>query len=637
MDMQHVYRRHNWAPTPREQSILRALVEKDQEALVTATKNRDHCNELLAEIYRVIATQTTVTAEVEVSHQMAIQLRTSLERCVDIIAAVGDNSGNNRLQDDSKEQMDILHAEKMKLLILQRDHATERITMEINEVKRITREDLDAALAAKEELEAAHATKSILTDDHDRWHAQIIQNESSMKLKLNRLQSIWSVSDNIWIHIFSYLTPYTFDMWSQQSWREAASHRGFRDLLAFIGVCHRWRLIIQSTPQLWQHPCLVIGDRNDKSARLLEYYIEFGKGKFKQVNLTTTGSYATMSDALKSQLRQVESLDSLRCEFTNVRSISAQSWWSFFPPIQELYIADTTGGAQLPTRLCGSVKKIVTRSFALKLQGDTPCLEELRILNSTGRFGRSINVSEIRKILRNNCRRLRVLEVTGGIAIGLNGEAVGSGPHDDALDKLQEARMSLEAIVTLIGRSYRLKNLHKIHITSIGDVTAGQWDEFLESGNHRSNILDLSIASMDVDDALRLIPFISAVKRLRTLELSGESVNPIIQVRLSTLVSHPSMPPTSRLSCLSSLQRLVISSYTGTGEVIVQFIEETQVTHLRHTSRIRNLEERDTSSALFDQYRPFKVDLIECPRIPIPIQLLIECNDPSRFPIYVAS
>lgn len=626
MDKLELARHHNWAPTPRELSALQYLVEEDRKTLEILYRKREKCGALLHEASENMFLQEGRIKEVEPGKLLADQLSAALDQCLALVGGIKKDDPIFQVSAISDGQ-DAVHLEKAQHLMQQVDGTFALLQGESEKTQMLVREETDTLIVAKEEYQGALAMRRFTKEDLQKCESRIKETEAALKPNVERISAVKRFSDLIWTNIFLLATTYSFEVWNQKAWTEEASPKGFwRRLLHFQAVCRRWRLIIQSQPELWQHPLLIIGDKNNRSERLLEYHIKFGKGRFKELALTANFSYATIPDSLKATLREVKSIGILMCDFTKVRSINVQAWWTIIPPIQELHIMDSSGSStQLPASLCGSIQKVTTRSVSVMFQGETPNLEEFRIINPTGQFSRNLNVTEIRRFLRRNCRNLRVFEATGSLMRVTNPAGEATDQDEDALDQLQEVKMSLKALVTLIESKYQLRSLQKIHISSLSGVTTEEWEQFLEIGQRRLNIQHVSIASMnDVDDALKVIPILNALKRIKVLEISGESVHPILLARISTLSSQPTTDLSANLSNLSTLERLVISSYNGPGEAIVMLIEETRTARKRLMSNTEDGAKIKPSSPLFSYYLPFQVDLLECPKIPGPIRTLIE-------------
>jgi hypothetical protein len=407
--------RYNCAPTAHERAFIQSLVKKEQEALKFVREKQDYASAGNKHVQSTVTNKKKILSQAETRLQLATQLHRALEQCVEVVSTVGKDEPLGLLSDTM-----VLNGENLlrtQRIHQQRDNAVQQFRLRLAEAHVTVREETDAVSAATEELQGALSAESFSSQDLAMWTAQIAQIEAIMAPMMIRLRAIWRVPDDVWVNIFNILTDESFDMWDQPAWTEATSKRGpWHQRFSLLAVCRRWRLLLQSLPALWQHPLLSLREKRNKwSEESLEYHLKLSNGSVRQLTITSDSPGNTFSDVIKDKLRQIKFVESLRCDYTQVGSFWAQNWWLLYPPMQELYISDFSNGteAKLPSRLCASIKKVVTRRFMVSFEAATPLLEELRLWEPSTRNYNRPSIPEIRKVLKANGGTLRILEVTG--------------------------------------------------------------------------------------------------------------------------------------------------------------------------------------------------------------------------------
>lgn len=515
--------RNNCAPTPFEQAFLRSLVNKEEEALKFVREKQDYANAGNEHAQDIVKTKKKILSQAETRHQLATQLVRALEECIEVVSAVGKDEALG-LSSDSIT-MDGENSTRTQRIRQQRDNAVQQLRVRLDEAEVSVRDETDAVKAATEELQGALSAESFSSQDLAMWTAQIAQIEAILAPMVNRLRPIWRVSDDLWVKIFYILTDQSFDMWDQAAWNEVTSKRGpWHQLFSLLAVCRRWRFLLQSVPALWQYPLLPLrGNTNKWSEESLEYHLKFSNSNIRQLTITSDSLSNTFSDVLKEKMSQIKFAESLRCNFTKVGGALAEKWWLFYPPMQELYITDFSlgTGAELPSRLCASIRKVVTRRFLISFEAATPLLEELRLWEPSTRRDNRASMQEIRKILKANGGSLRILEVTGPFRVVV--EEIGHNELDsDSLCNLQDITMTMGTLVTLLGLKCRLPKIHTLRLLGAIDTTLQAWERFLAISNRSLTIQVVYFGKLSTDAAVALDPFIAALKN-KELEVHDES------------------------------------------------------------------------------------------------------------------
>lgn len=227
----------------------------------------------------------------------------------------------------------------------------------------------------------------------------------------------------------------------------------------------------------------------------------------------------------------------------------------------------------LPLEFATSIKAVTCIGAVLEFHYPMPCLEELVI----DVIIPSDRLPELIPILRASKGSLRKLHVIADIEV--------QGDVDQepvTLEKLEDISLSLWNLVDNFSPAFIFPSLSRLSIADfdMAGMERDDWEHFFARGDPSTTIKYLSLPYIECGDVQDIIPFISMMQALDTLSIQGESVELIIQARMNvitagTITDYDENDECS-LRCFSTIKTLTIVSYTGTGEVVLQYIQAVQ-------------------------------------------------------------
>lgn len=185
------------------------------------------------------------------------------------------------------------------------------------------------------------------------------------------------------------------------------------------------------------------------------------------------------------------------------------------------------------------------------------------------------------------------------------------------LENLQEISMSSQNLLEGFAPNFVCPSLQKLCISTSQMPDEIDWDPLFAQGNLAVTIKEVDISSMDCDVIQEgIIPFLGRLQTLKVLTLHRDSVEPIIQTRISAMTDIPDDEGTP-LICFSTLETLIIKWYDGTGEVVLQYVEALQ--RLHHDDTGQGSVQDCLKSIVFE----------ECPNITQDVKSRIEALYPD--------
>lgn len=153
------------------------------------------------------------------------------------------------------------------------------------------------------------------------------------------------------------------------------------------------------------------------------------------------------------------------------------------------------------------------------------------------------------------------------------------------LGSLKEVSMSCFNLMECFIPNFLCPSLQKISFpTPEMPEEEPDWDPFFAQGSLATTIKDVDICSMGCDDVQLILPFLDKLQNLNTLTLQGESVQHVLHAKISIMKDAPDDEGYSLL-CFRTLETLKVKYYTGTGEVVLQYVEALQGPQRNHANQ----------------------------------------------------
>ncbi|KAG8802057.1 hypothetical protein FRC17_006497 [Serendipita sp. 399] len=138
------------------------------------------------------------------------------------------------------------------------------------------------------------------------------------------------------------------------------------------------------------------------------------------------------------------------------------------------------------------------------------------------------------------------------------------------LTSLTTLEIPLGLLLQIFYKSVRLPALTSLTIRNIVNATLEDWRCFVSTEDGGGRINEITVRPMSCEDAIALVPYITALPSLKALGLEGNSASRIIRRLYAALdVYHDtpeSAPPNLNLSVLK------IRSYSGEGRTLAQLL-----------------------------------------------------------------
>ncbi|KIM24536.1 hypothetical protein M408DRAFT_317538 [Serendipita vermifera MAFF 305830] len=392
------------------------------------------------------------------------------------------------------------------------------ITTQIENTDWLIRQETEALAIARTNFQGSLFVEQIRKQALDSAIVQHKKLSASIRLKKkNFRRPILRLPPEVWNNIFRETAYQPLCAPTYKRWRDIP--KTWRQPFILSAVCHQWRLICRADPRLWKDPVIIIEDSNKAALSDLLTHCVLTAGHFNTLTI--------VAQEVESPLR-----DCGLCEqFSRIKSLN-------------ILIA------------------------ALKFDNTMPALEELIIDMEDGYY-----FPDLIATIHQNGTNLRKLYFVGGIDSEEENPFAGTRTR---LENLQEITMSCHNLLEYFLSNFVCPSLQKISFTTSVVPDEPDWNPFFDQGNLALTIKEVDICSMDHEDVYEgIIPFLDRLQKLKTLTVHGNSVVPIIETRISAMTDGPDDEEYSLL-CFLTLEMLIIKSYTGTGEVILEYVEALQ-------------------------------------------------------------
>lgn len=414
-------------------------------------------------------------------------------------------------------------------------------------------------------------------------------------------RTIWKVPEEVWRQIFislvssdSMVEAYT-DRSGERRW---LGRRGGCSALTISVVCHAWRTISHSTPELWNSIFIPNQLSSFDVERVRHYYNLCQKDK-----LSITISAVSASSETAQLYRHFYGLFDLaipaRITKIYLRSPAVpalNSLLPYLPPPTELHLCrpaapsteiESTPAPLVPSSYCATVKVLHIVAAGAQWADE----EGMRLDKYTIFAPPPSAIYGPHRFIPSSLSSLRVL--------GIEGRLVDSqAPRLEdrrVLAQIEEVVMDLEFLATVFVYHYRLPKLKKVSLPKPSTVATGQWDKCLhllakDRGVDEAEGLD-EVEVLDIkaeeEDHRALVACLARTKTLTSLVLHGESVEPFLRSLLHRMRPTPTRTISGRLrpssvgsgsshgtvEVLPALQSLRVVGYQGDGALLAELVE----------------------------------------------------------------
>lgn len=576
------FRRSNYAPTPKEEAMITALLAKEEQSLARLNETMQECKQSQERSRRVVEMlQKRISAansRMCIASQLRDRIWNGLESAREVEVPKCQSSTSSLGEEDEESTYHQQELTSIRNIYETMIHGTLK---QLEDIDILLKRQAETAELAQKELESALFIESI---GQTTLESTVVQQEillTSMHSKKSLFRPIWRVPLEIWTQIFRATAFQSPSLTTEFDWH--TSSKPWRQPFTLSGVCYQWRVLCRTDPIMWKNVVIILQNEERSSLSDFQTHCSLSRGMLESLTLVTRDiNPLEPYTLLKEQFSTIKELKILNCDATGNEdySIPTIDWWPTLPPVFELHICEfginEHSSGTLPPRFATSIRTVICKGVLLEFLHPMPCLEELVIDIDPGE-GRYPEIPGMIPALRASHGSLRKLHITANI------EMRGDANHEPVtLENLEEVTLNFWDLVDCFSAAFLYPSLRRVSIidSNMSEVERNEWERFFMRGDPSNTIKYFSLSSINCDEAQNMIPFVSMMRRLDTLSLKGESVEPMIQARTSaitagTITDYDNNNERS-LPCFSTIQTLDIHSYTGTGEVVLQYIEAVQ-------------------------------------------------------------
>ena len=427
----------------------------------------------------------------------------------------------------------------------------------------------DSVALQKDELQAAMTVLMMHQEGYTLVRGQIEAIKKSVEQKEGLFRAIWRMPVEIWRIIFGLLIGELEEEIASESEGESRSGRGRRgcEMLQLSGVCHNWRVLVQSLPIFWSHIHIPQYVTPGDLERINHYY-----GLCDKSRLTITVLSLTMLD-----VRCFKPLYNLFDTSTPCKKITLfirapgvpalNAFLPSLPPPTELSIIryspgrgpeemERTPTPTIPASYCKSIRNLyISAAGAQWLDELAMRLEKYHITAPP--------VSAIfgpHRFIPSSLQSLQSIGIQGR----LYDTAIPPPSGRWILPNIRETVMDLSFLATVFTRHYCVPALQRLIIPTGSTISQAEWLIFVAEVEQSTNpIAEVCCHSFE-DGIESLAECLVSLREVKLLELRGSSVDTLLQ-RLTLKLENGA-------EILPGLRRLVVHAYDGTGHSIACFL-----------------------------------------------------------------
>ncbi|KIM24539.1 hypothetical protein M408DRAFT_317541 [Serendipita vermifera MAFF 305830] len=525
LDDTDLFPRANRRPNPAEEAAVKRILAEEEEDLVRLNVSIKEKQKNLDRAQEDVSLLKERMLEVKMRQAVIIQLRDGLQNGLEIIRGMDilgeeTNFAAQKSKEKGEDENTINCSRKLKNLLQSRETTISGILKQIEDAESLIARQAETLAIAYEELQTSLFVKRISQETLDSTVSQSLQVVASIQSKKNVLRPIWRLPHEIWNQIFHETAYRPLSQAEDIDWNKFL--KICRQPLILSAVCYQWRSICRADPRLWKDPVLYIQDDDDYPSNFdFQTYCALTAGIFDTLTIVTHEAPESLSS------------HSLREHLSHIKALN-----------------------------------ITCTNALLTFDSPMPVLEELNIDLQDGHY-----FPNLISVIRQSGTNLRKLYFAGVLEPD---EGSPTTTTRTTLAKLREISMSCQNLLEYFVPNFVCPSLQKISFLMSGMPGEMNWDSFFAQGDLATTIEDVDIGSMRLDVVQNIIlPFLDKLRNLNTLTLQGESVEPILQAGISIMTDVPDDDVYSSLY-LSTLETLRIKSYTGTGELVLQYVEALQ-------------------------------------------------------------
>ncbi|KIM27658.1 hypothetical protein M408DRAFT_329864 [Serendipita vermifera MAFF 305830] len=427
----------------------------------------------------------------------------------------------------------------------------------------------DSVATQRDELQAAMTISMMHQQGHAVLQEQVEMLKRSVEEKQSAFRAIWRVPGEIWRMVFEEAVSddeTEMQVLSlEKSWNDG--RESGCETLRLSGVCHNWRSLITSYPDLWSHIYMPNYVKSSHLARIHHYYGLCNRSRLRLTVLSSSDRDTRCFKLLYNLFYTGTSCQKLTLLIRAAGVPAVNLLLPNLPPPVQLaiirypYVTNAEENERTPTPTiprshCNTIRELeISAAGAIWTNEPTMRLERYNIVAPP--------ISAIFGPHRFIPSSLQTLT-----SIGIQGRFYDPQPlstERKCLPDIQETTMSLHFLVTMFMRHYTVPSLRKLVIPAGSSVTTHEWQEFLTEAQINSfKIKEVCCYSFD-EHIDSLVDCLITLRQIERLELQGSCVDLMLEQLVVKMDRKGDTFP--------DLQNMVICSYSGDGTSIRVFIE----------------------------------------------------------------
>ncbi|KIM24541.1 hypothetical protein M408DRAFT_317549 [Serendipita vermifera MAFF 305830] len=524
LDDTDLFPRANRNPTLAEEAAVKQILAEEEEVLARLNVSIEKYKKNLDLAQKNVSLFKERMAQAKARQSLAVQLRDDLRGGLENMQRINTLEEAGVVTDTEADEDTVHHKQELQAILQSRKVIVQGITKQIEDAESSIMRQTKALAIVRGEFQGSLSVEGISIQTLRSAMRQRKQLLLSIQSKKNVLRPIWRLPHEIWSQIFRETTHRPLS----RAKYIAPSEEAWRQPFTLSAVCYQWRSICRADPRLWQDPVVIVDDENHPTESDFETHLALTAGVLETLTIFARGlSEPISSHSILKQLSSIKALNVL--------------------------IADIWGSTCTNTLLTFDSPMPALRELSIDMQEDHDFPGLFATIHQSG-------------------TNLRKLHFVGDMNPGE------SSPTPDTrttLANLQEISMSCQNLLQYFVPNFMCPSLQKISFPTPEMPQETNWDLFFAQGSPATTINEVDIFSMDCDVVQNILPFLDKLRNLNTLTLQEDSVEPVLQAKISVMTDAQSGEGYSLL-CFRTLETLRVKSYTGTGEVVLQYVEALQ-------------------------------------------------------------